>query len=317
MAEPRLVPPPRRLVPPPLRPGDRVAVVAPCSPVLPHTLEPGLAVLRRWGLEPVVMPHVGDRHGHLAGTDEARIADLDAAFSDPSLRAVWAVRGGYGLTRVVDRLDWDALADDPVWLVGFSDVTALHQAAWRRLRLVSCHGQFVGRLHKQRGAGLGLLRRLLFGEQGQVRLPIAEHGGSVLAAGTARGPLVGGNLAVTCAQIGTAEQLDTRGAVLLLEEVGEAPYAVDRLLTQTARAGLLDAAAAVVCGTFVSCDPPPDRPSGTVDEVLADHLAGRGIPVVTGLPLGHTDRQLPLLLGGDATLDTVEGALRVRVPDAA
>ena len=309
--------PEQPVVPPALRPGDRIAVVAPCSPVLPGTLEPGLDVLRHWGLEPVVMPHATDVHGHLAGTDEARIADLDAAFADPTLRAVWAVRGGYGLTRIVHRLDWDALAADPVWLVGFSDVTALHQAAWRRLRLMTCHGQFVGRLQRQEGPGLERLRALLFGETDRCALTVADLGGRVLAPGRAEGVLLGGNLAVTCAQLGTPDALSADGAVLLLEDVGEAPYAVDRLLTQADRTGLLDGALGVVCGTFVNGDPPVDRPSGTVDEVLADHLAGRGIPVVTGWPLGHTDRQLPLPLGAPAVLDTVLGTLEVTVPAAA
>lgn len=297
-------------VPPPLRPGDTVAVVSPSSPVLPGTLEAGIAELESWGLRVRVQPHVRAAHGHLAGTDAQRIADLDAAFADPQVRAVWASRGGYGLTRITDRLDWPALARDPKWLVGHSDTTALLQAAWKRLRLVGLHGQFVGRLSRQSEAGRDLLRDLLFGRRTSIHLDRGPDV-TVLAGGRATGPLVGGNLAVTAAQAGTPDALDAAGAILLLEDVNEAPYAVDRMLDQLDRSGAFADIRGVVYGAFVRCDPPADRPSATVPEVIAERFAARGIPVAGGWPLGHTDGQIPTLHGGQASLDAEAATLTV------
>lgn len=308
--------PPR--LPAPLRAGDRVALVAPSGVVDTGRLDAGVAMLRSWGYDPVELPHVRAVHGHTAGTDTQRAADLQAAVDDPDYRAIWTVRGGYGLTRIVDRLDLDGLRRDPRWVIGFSDASALLHAVWRQARLVTCHGQFAGRAHlvARHDDAADHLRSLLAGERTSAPLPrlAGAPPPRTLVPGTATGPLLGGNLALLCAGIGTPNQLDTRGAVLFLEDVNESPYRIDRMLTQLRGAGMLDDVAGVVLGDFVGCDPPAGAPSATLDEVVADRLGDLGVPVLVDLPLGHQDRHLAVPHGATVTLDTGVGTLEVRGP---
>jgi muramoyltetrapeptide carboxypeptidase len=313
------------LLPVPLRPGDAVAVVAPSGPVQADQLDAGVAQLADWGYRPVVMPHVLDEHGHLAGPDDARIEDLNSALTDPDLRAVWTARGGYGLTRILDRIVWEALAADPKPIVGFSDVTALHLAAWNQLRLLTFHAQFAGRAHllARYADAAAYLRSLLAGEVPPGPLPAldGEPPPRVLAGGRADGRLLGGNLTVLTATIGTPWQLDTSGAVLLVEEVGEEPYAIDRSLTQLRAAGMLDDVAGVIVGRLRGCDPIPKVPAGggpavappstTADEVVAERLGDLGVPVLADLPVGHVDRHLALPHGAVVQLDADRGRLEL------
>ena len=305
--------------PTPLDDGDRIAVVAPCGVVDPERLAAGVATLRHWGFEPVVGRHVLERHGHLAGTDHMRRADLQAAIDDPALRAIWVVRGGSGATRIVDDLDWRALREVPRWLVGFSDVTALHHAAWRHARVVTCHGHLAGRLdqlaaHPDAAAHL---QSLLTG--GPVAGPVPELAGHpsprVLVPGRGTGPLLGGNLSVLCSGIGTRNQLDTSGAVLLLEDVNEPPYRVDRMLTQLRASGMLHDVAGVVLGTFIACDPPAGVASATIEDVVLDRLGDLGVPVLADLPVGHQPRHLALPHGATVTVDTAGGGLALEPAD--
>jgi muramoyltetrapeptide carboxypeptidase len=328
--------------PPALRQGDAVAVVSPSSAVPIDRLEAGLAVVASWGLRPVEGRHARAVHGHLAGTDEQRIADLNAAFGDPAVRAVWATRGGYGLTRILHRLDWPALATHPKVLVGFSDVTALLVAAWQRIGLRTVHGQFVARLHLLTDAARERLRRSIFGDPtvvddqvagvvvlasgsepvGGDRVVLAsgsEPVGGAATAGPVAGPLVGGNLAVLASLAGTADQLRADGCILLLEEVDEAPYRVDRLLTQLRGSGALDGVAGIAVATPVRCAAPGVR-SATFDEVVRERLGDLGVPLLTDLPLGHVDDQFALVHGATTVLDTTHGTLRqhesLESPDA-
>jgi muramoyltetrapeptide carboxypeptidase len=316
------------LLPVPLRPGDAVAVVAPSGPVQDDQVDAGVAQLTAWGYRPVVMPHTRDVHGHLAGTDDARLEDLNAALADPDLRAVWAARGGYGLTRILDRIAWSVLAADPKPLVGFSDTTALHLAAWKRLRLVTFHAQFAGRAHllARYPDAAAHLRSLLAGEVRTGPLPAldGEPPPRVVGGGRAEGRLLGGNLTLLTATIGTPWQLDTAGAVLLVEEVGEEPYAIDRSLTQLRAAGMLGDVAGVIVGRLRGCEPLPKAPAGdgpavvppsaTADEVVAERLGDLGVPVLADLPVGHVDRHLALPHGAEVGLDADHGVIELRRP---
>lgn len=299
-----------RVRPPALRHGDAVAVVSPSSPVPWERLDAGVALLSSWGLQPREGRHARAVHGHLAGTDAQRAADLNAAFRDPEVRAVWATRGGYGLTRLLDRLDWAALAHDPKLLIGFSDTTALLVAAHRRIGLVGLHGQFVARLHLLDPGARRWLRNLVFATPEAVDAAVS---GTPVVGGSGRvtGPLVGGNLAVLAALAGTSDALRVHGCIVLLEEVNEAPYAVDRLLTQLLRSGGLDGAGGVVVATGVGCEPAPGAPSATFDEVILERLGDLGVPVLTGLPVGHSNHQRALVHGGHVTLDAAQGALEM------
>lgn len=315
-----------RVLPTALQPGDRVAVVSPCGPVLDHDLfDASIAILRSWDLEVVEGAHARASTGHLAGTDGQRVADLNAAFADPSVRAVWIARGGYGLTRILDRIAWDALTADPKLVVGFSDVTALLVAAWQRVGMVAVHGPFVGRLAQYPLVVVERVRRLVLhdadtdavADAGSTR-PVQLTGTAVIGGSVGPVPLVGGNLTVLAALAGTTDQVRASGCVLLVEEVAEAPYRVDRALTQLRASGSLDGVAGVAVGAPVACVPTVDRPSATFAEVVADRLGGLGRPVVAGLPVGHTRDQHALLHGGRVTLDGSHGTLMThdRLPRA-
>jgi muramoyltetrapeptide carboxypeptidase len=287
------------VIPAPLAPGDMIAVVAPSGRFRADDLWRGLAWLRaRYVVR--LRPGVLDRDGYLAGTDERRRDELVRALGDPEVKAIVAVRGGFGASRVCDDLPWDVLARHPRWIVGFSDVTALHVMAWRA-GVASVHGPTVTGLAPQipvvRDAWLSALER--------PRTPRAWSGLRVLRRGEARGPIVGGNLALLHAMAAAGRLVVPEGAVLAMEDVTEAPYRVDRMLTSLLVGGHLSRASAIVFGAFERCEPGPD--GRTVGEVLEERTRSLGIPVVAGAPFGHAPHNEAFVLGAPAHVqgDTV------------
>lgn len=244
------------------------------------------------------------KKGFLAGDDERRRAELLRALHDPEVEAIVAARGGYGATRLLEGLEPKQVAAARKLLVGFSDITALH-ALWARAGLRSIHGPMVARLGAK---DEGYLLRWIDAVEGAVHeplrglRPIAEGRG-----GAVRGPLLGGNLAVLSALVGTPFAPPLDGAILFLEDVGERPYRVDRMLTTLKQAGWLERLAGVALGAFTDSGPGPDAVA--IDEVLADRLEGLGIPVVSGLPAGHVEDNLELPLGAMVRLDAAAGTL--------
>ncbi|MER6567254.1 LD-carboxypeptidase [Streptomyces sp. NPDC001093] len=295
-----------------LAPGARVAVVAPSGPVPEERLQAGLDVLRGWDLDPIVAPHVLGRHeefGYLAGRDADRAADLQNAWCDPSVAAVLCARGGYGAQRMVDLLDWDAMrAAGPKVFVGFSDVTVLHQAFATRLGLVSLYGPAAAGVDFVKSArAQDHLRSTLFAPE-SVRTLTSTGAG--LAPGRARGITLGGCLTLLAADLGTLyARPGARGGLLLLEDVAEAPYRVDRLLTQLLRSGWLDGVAGIGLGSWRDCGRDEElRP------VLADRLCGLGVPVVEELGFGHCDDAVTVPFGVRAELDADAGTLTLEQP---
>ncbi|MBZ3916222.1 S66 peptidase family protein [Streptomyces acidiscabies] len=299
---------PRRLAP-----GARVAIVAPSGPVPEERLQGGLDILRGWGLEPVVAPHVLDRHGefpYLAGTDADRAADLQHAWCDPSVDAVLCARGGYGVQRMVDLLDWDALrAAGPKVLVGFSDVTALHEAFANRLGLVTLHGPMTAGVDFLKNAVAQQHLRATLMEPESVQV-VTATGGGALVGGRARGVLLGGCLCLLAAELGTPyARASARGGLLCLEDVGEETYRLDRYLTQLLRAGWLDGVRGVVLGSWAECDDYP-----LVRAMLVDRLGGLGVPVVEEFGFGHGAGALTVPFGVAAVLDADAGTLVLDEP---
>lgn len=292
---------PRRLVP-----GDTVAVVAPAGPAPVDRLDAGLAVLRGWGLEVRELPHVRGRDeelDYLAAPDAVRAAELTAAWTAPDVAAVFCARGGYGVQRMVDLLDWPVLAEaGPKVLVGFSDVTALHQAFASRLGVVTLHGPVVTSLGAGDDASRDHLRWMLFDPESVHDL--TPMSGRVRVGGVADGVLVGGNLALLAAEVGTPTARPAARGIAVLEDVGEDPYRLDRLLTQLLRSGWFDDVRGVAVGRLTGCG--SDEASRRVVE---DRLAPLGVPLVTDLPFGHADHNLTLPLGVPARLDGDAGTL--------
>ncbi len=292
-----------------------MAVVAPSGPVPEERLQAGLDVLRGWDLDPVVAPHVLGRHrefAYLAGTDAQRAADLQNAWCDPAVAAVLCARGGYGAQRMADLLDWEAMrAAGPKVFAGFSDITVLHQAFATRLGLATLHGPAAAGVDFIKNArAQEHLRATLFEPESVRTVTALPPGGSALVPGRARGVTLGGCLSLLASDLGTPHALaGARGGLLLIEDVGESPYRVDRYLTQLLRTGWLDGVAGIVLGSWAACGPYEE-----LRAVLADRLGNLGVPVVEEFGFGHREGALTIPLGVPAELDASTGTLTFDAP---
>jgi muramoyltetrapeptide carboxypeptidase len=300
-----------------LESGDLVALVAPAGPVTEAQAADAAAILKTWGLRTRPGRHALGRRFFLSGTDDERRSDLEASFRDPEVRGVLCLRGGYGTQRIVDRLDYDAVRADPKLVIGFSDITALHLALWHEARLATVHGPTGSALLNDAVTTAAARQALMTATPVTVTTarppappaftadPADVAVSSVVHhAGQAHGTLLGGNLTLLAASAGTRHQPDLTGAILLLEEVNEAAYRVDRMIVQLERSGCLDGLAGVVVGSFTAC-PEAGR-------VLAEHLNDRDIPVLAGLPIGHGPTRITVPLGVPAHLDADAGTLTVQ-----
>ncbi len=290
-----------------LKPGDKVAVVSPAGPLREREpLDAGIKRLKKWNLEPVLMKHALDSFGYLAGQDATRILDLQAAIDDPKMRAIFCTRGGYGITRLLGKLDLTALRTDPRPVIGYSDITALLLAIRQMTGLVSFHGPMVAT-----GQGWAfdarteeLQRSLLFDAQKERVMPLdtTEPAPHVMVRGIAEGPLVGGNLSLLAALQGTAWAPDMAGAIAFIEDTEEAPYRIDRMLTQLIQTGFFNRAAGVILGDFHKSDAPSGTEATDLKWVLQDRLGTLKIPVAYGFPFGHRGRAWTIPVGVRATL---------------
>jgi muramoyltetrapeptide carboxypeptidase len=290
--------------PPRLEPGARIALVAPAGPLRDESdVERAVANVRGLGWEPIVGTNALARHGYLAGRDEDRLFDLQRAIDDEHVDAIWCLRGGYGTMRLLDTIDFSALRSRPKPLIGFSDITVLHAAIGREAQLVSFHGPTA------RGVLTEFSRDSLIRAVARGSDPCghASHARS-LAPGRETGRLVGGNLALLAALAGTPYEPDYDGAILVLEDVNESVFRVDRMLTQLRLSGALAQVGAIAFGAFT--DAPDDDPSGF--DALFDEVASRlGVPAIAGIPLGHIEEQWTIPLGAIAELDADARTLRV------
>jgi muramoyltetrapeptide carboxypeptidase len=292
-----------------LRAGDRVAVVAPAGPLDAERLELGTKYLKDWGIDVELMPSAlarDERLPYLAGDDQARAADFRAAWLDPSVKAVFAARGGYGVQRLLQHLDLEELASTAKILAGFSDITALHEA-FNALGLVTVHSPGaagVGQLRVQESHDR--MRDLLF-EPESIEDFLAPVGARTVVAGTAEGRLLGGNLALLAASIGTPTFAKPAG-IVLLEDVGEDGYRVDRMLTQLLRSDWFDQVTGLVIGDFSGDE------RDLVADVIRERLEPLGLPMVEGVAIGHEDLNLAVPLGLPVRLDASAGTLTPLLP---
>lgn len=287
-----------------LKRGGGVAVVAPAGPVDPETYAQGLAILaRRYRIVRAFEPgRNATTRPYLAADDATRAAWFNDAVADPDVSALFCARGGYGCARILERLDGAALSRRGTPVVGFSDVTAIH--AWAAcLDVPTIHGPVVTQLPRLPEAHLDALFELLEGGA-----PPRFTGLRALRGGTARGSLSGGNLTVLTHLLGTRYFPRLAGRILLLEDVGEAPYRIDRMCTQLVQSGALDGLAGAVLGDFSEID---GGPAELIEAIVAERLSTLGVPIAAGAPIGHGSRNLPLPLGVAAYLDVDAGSLTV------
>jgi muramoyltetrapeptide carboxypeptidase len=279
-----------------LQTGARVAVVSPSGVHDPARLAASVALAEGWGLSFALGWHHEARHRYTAGTPAERAADLAWALTAPDVDAVWFTRGGYGTAHLLDALPLDRLDDRPV--IGFSDATALFTAMWGRRRGRAVHGPVLHSLADHADADSQEALRALLLDGVRPPLPGRRLAGPDVPV---TAPVVGGNLCVLASAAGTPWALDARGCIVLLEEIGERPYRVDRLVTQLRQSGALDGCVGVALGDFLAPRHPADE-ALDMDEILADLLEPLGVPVVGGLPVGHGARNRAVVLGERATL---------------
>jgi muramoyltetrapeptide carboxypeptidase len=284
------------IIPPRLRPGDLIGVISPAGPVDASGLKPGLDLLASRGFRVREAAHLYDRHDYLAGDDETRLSDLHAMFLDREITAVFCARGGYGSLRLLDRIDYDLIRQHPKIIVGYSDITALLMAVYKKTGLITFHGPMVQGLSTLSDDSLEGLLRILSSEE-----PVSfdPMGGTSLISGKAEGPLLGGNLSLICHLVGTPFLPSLEGCILFIEDRGEPLYRIDRMLTHLALAGQLGGVAGLIGGDFMDCGHPSE-----IDRLLVAVASEREIPLITGFPAGHGRNNLTLPLGMPAQLDT-------------
>jgi muramoyltetrapeptide carboxypeptidase len=311
-------PAPRK--PPRLRPGDTVGLIEPAGFTDDaFDLQLVTDAIRAMGLVPKPARHLLARYGYLAGKDRERAADLNAMYADDTVRAVFAVRGGWGSARILPYLDWKTIRANPKLLIGFSDITALHMAFAVRAGFATIHGPNAS--NSWGALSWESLRSVAFlGETPLYRSPGGSEDRLVqrigrtrtLRAGKAAGPLLGGNLTVLTALMGTPYLPDFDGAILFLEDTDEAEYRIDRMLTQLGLAGVLGRVAGVVFGQCTDCRARSSSYGGfTLSEVLAQHLEPLGVPAFQGALIGHIANQFSLPVGIRAEIDAAAGTIRL------
>jgi muramoyltetrapeptide carboxypeptidase len=286
--------------PPSLKKGDLVAIVAPARKITPDKVGTAVSLMEDWGLKVFEGKHLFSSFHQFAGTDEERAADMQMILDDRAIRAVFIVRGGYGLVHIIDRLDFNTFAANPKWLVGFSDTTVAHSHIHTNLAVETIHATMPVQLADPELSAetAETLRKALFGEPLTYtlnRLPLSREG-------SARGVLVGGNLSILYSMAGSRSDLDTKGKILFLEDLDEYLYHIDRMMWQLKRSGKLEALAGLIVGGLTAMRD-NDVPFGkTAEEIIADAVKEYDYPVCFGFPAGHVPDNRALILGREALL---------------
>jgi muramoyltetrapeptide carboxypeptidase len=322
----------------PLRFGDAIGVVAPAGPVNRERMERALGRVRDRGFRIKVYGDVFRSRGYLAGDDATRAEEINAAFADSETAAVWCARGGYGVSRILDRIDFEVIGGNPKLFVGFSDITLLHTAIGQRTGLITFHGPNLqdgfGKSEDMPAANESALWRAIAGpdayqkflkdNNGPSPCLLLEGGGYMfelagidgvqvraIHGGVATGRLVGGNLAVLCGAMGTPFEIDTAGRILFIEDVSERLYRIDRYLSQLTLAGKLQSAAGVLVGGFSYDEGDTVEKQSDVAALLEEYLGGLGVPVLAGFPAGHEKYNLTLPMGANVMLDADASSVAV------
>ena len=293
------------IIPKSLFPGARVALVAPASAVPEARLQPALDYVCSLGLEPVVYPscYFANRDGYMAATDAQRAADINHAFSDDTIDGIWCIRGGYGAHRLQPLLDANMIRENPKWFGGYSDVTALHLFLNQVCGQEAYHTTMPSTEPNPDAFTLEWLKKALFGGlSGVLAYPEGRMPGT-LVPGTASGMLCGGNLSLAAASLGTPWEIDTRGKILFLEDIGEKTYRVDGMLTQLRNAGKFDDCAGIILGAWTDCT--PEYPERTLElpEIFQQLIVPSGKPAIMDVACGHVLPTMALPMGRMCTLD--------------
>lgn len=301
----------KRIKPDRLKKGDTIGLIAPGSPVTEEKLSKAITNIENLGFHVHHTKNILAQKGYLAGTDQQRLDDLHFMFNNPKINGIWCIRGGYGCGRLLPEIDYSLIQKNPKPLIGFSDATALLQALFSKTGLIGFHGpvavsEFTDYTSRQ-------IQAVLMEPESPLTIKNAPENNKkeeaafhtkVISPGKAKGQIAGGNLALIAALAGTQYQLDAKGKIIFLEDTGEKPYRIDRMLTQLLQACNLEKASGIALGIFDDCEANESDDSLTLMETLEDRLGGLGIPVIYGLSFGHIDHQFTFPIGVKAELDT-------------
>jgi muramoyltetrapeptide carboxypeptidase len=279
-----------------LKRNDKVAIVAPAGKVAKTVVNFAKTKLESWGLKVVLGKNVFQKHYQYAGTDEERLTDLQKAMDNESVKAILCARGGYGLIRLIDQLDFTKFQANPKWIIGFSDITILHSYIHTNFGIETLHAPMAAGLKDR--ASAETLQKVFFGKNLGYELPVHP----LSKKGKAVGKIIGGNLAIICSLIGSVSGLDTKGKVLFFEDIGEYLYRLDRMMWTLKRTGKLDQLAGLVVGDFNDMKD-NDSPFGkTAYEIIADAVAEYNYPVCFGFPAGHRKENKTIIFGRQVSL---------------
>jgi muramoyltetrapeptide carboxypeptidase len=312
------------IIPDRLNYGDTIGIIAPASaPPDPKNIDRSVAALKRLGFKPKLAPNVRKRWGFLAGNDRDRADDLMRMFTDRKVKALICVRGGYGTARLLPLLDYRTIRANPKILLGYSDITSLHCAFLIKSNLASFHGPMLNSDFIKKDLPDFTLQSFLKtlmqpSAPGSIRDGYKKKTVTILRGGKASGPLIGGNITLLCAALGTPYLPSFRNSILFFEDLDEAPYRFDRMLTQLLNAGLLQQVAGIAIGINANCKDPKAKGAKeyrqTLEDVFNERLLTLKVPIVAGLPFGHTPLNATLPVGVRATLDAIKGDLTIDEP---
>jgi muramoyltetrapeptide carboxypeptidase len=301
-----------------LHEGDQVGLITPASYIEDDGLQKAVTNLESLGLKVVMGKHLRKVYGSLAGTDQERLDDLHRMFANPAIRAVWCARGGYGTPQLLPYIDYKLIRKNPKVFVGYSDITALHCAFERHSHLLSFHGPLGSstltdytRQHLRQTLFEGQPQQAIAVSNDQLKLAeeVTTYQPTVIRAGQAEGPLTGGNLSLLASLAGTAYAPDIRGRILFMEDIGEKPYRIARMLTTLRQAWPLEKVAGIALGVFSDCEAKPGSRSLTLLETLKDRLGDLPVPIIYGLSFGHIDDMSTLPIGLNARMNTTDRSL--------
>lgn len=296
-----------------LREGDTIGVISPAGPPDPQNLDHAVDWLKQLGFPVRIGRYVRNENGYLAGSDQERLSDFHEMFADDTVRAIICSRGGYGSARFADQIDFNLIRCHPKIFWGYSDITYLHTAIRQKTGLVTFHGAMLA---SDWGPGdVPLLSKQLFSQLLQpAPLKYDEHVSElqVIADGSAEGTLVGGNLSLLVSTLGTPFEIDTKNKLLLIEDIGEAPYRVDSMLNQLRLSGKLDQAAAFIIGNFHLDQPAEGAAAPSFDQVFKTYFSSSGKPAMSGFMIGHCRPNFSVPLGTEALLDTEKKQLWIQ-----
>lgn len=293
-----------------LKAGDTIGLITPGSFIPDKALEKAVTNVKKLGFKVKLGKHIRALRGYTAGTDEQRLEDLHSMFSDPSVDGIWCARGGYGCTRILPRIDYELIQNNPKAFIGYSDITALHNAFLQRCNLVSFHGPVAS--STMTSYATAQFKATLMQAKTQLTIPLAKANAQIknelyqsktVVGGTAQGALIGGNLSLLAAMAGTEFGIDATDKIIFLEDIEEKPYRVDRMLTQLQQASNLEKAAGFALGIFADCVPDPEDRSLSLLETVDDQLLGLKKPTAYGLSWGHISNQATLPVGIQVKLD--------------